>query len=96
MSSSVCPHSGLVEENIAYHKLVRCTTFEYDRDALVRWIETCDLHDLVGRMLECPASWCAVVDFAEAVIEFKEKDDYARDNRKGKPHQTCMIEDGCL
>lgn len=67
------PRSGL-EEDSAYHTLVRCKTFDSDRKTLVRWIETCNLRDLVYRSLEYPAPWeGAAVGLAEPVIGFKEE-----------------------
>lgn len=74
---SSCSHCGTssngLEEDSAYHTLVHCTAFEGDRQVFVRWIETCNPHDLVRRMLEFPTSWWMVVDFSEAVIRFNEE-----------------------
>lgn len=78
-SSPVCPHSGVLhisleEEDRAYHThTCHSTAFEDDRKALVHWIRTFDPYDLVCHTLESPASWWAVVDLAETVIEFKEE-----------------------
>lgn len=36
---------------------------------------TCDPRDLIPRILESPAAWRTVVDFAEVIIEIKEETD---------------------
>lgn len=64
---------ALTEEDSAAHTFVCCKAFDNERDTLVCEIESFNPSDWVLEALESPASWKAVVIFAEAVMSCKEE-----------------------
>lgn len=83
--SPVCSFCGALgssfeEKDSAY--LMCCKVFEGEPETLVLRIRSCNLHDLVSRILVSLGAWWAVMDFTEAIIETKEDADGARDNKE--------------
>lgn len=72
---------ALGEKDSTIHNLVRCKTF----GAFVRNIGPFNPLDLIPRMLESPASWEAVITFAETVMSRKEETGCAQNlSERGK------------
>ncbi|KAL4096440.1 hypothetical protein QTP88_021396 [Uroleucon formosanum] len=78
----------------AHHTLFRCEAFRRERERLVDTIGPFDPGGLIPRMLESPAHWEAIFDFAREVMTAKESAERDRQFRQGWLRRGVDDDDG--
>lgn len=88
VGSIVFPHLSLLGrelmglEDSVGHTIVEFVAFAEERTLFVRQISAFAPGKMVSSMLESPASWVVVAEFAEAVMSRKERVRRARDQEE--------------